>query len=304
MALLLFSFLLAVLFTPLSVFCARRVGAIDLPDGERRCHARPTARLGGLALFFAVFAAALIFLPETPLRAACLSGGALLSVLGISDDIFSLSPKIKLIAEASVAFIPAAFSLYPRAFWLFGESVSVPSWAGVLFSVSFTVILSNAFNLVDGADMLCTLEGAVASLALLPYVPEALTLLGALLGFLPYNREALSLISFRKMPTRSFLGDTGALFVGYALSVFTLSMRDFPLFALFFFALPIYELTSSFFRRARKGKSPFLADRSHLHHRLRDKGYDTGFAVLLLFLYAALFASVGVLLIEVFSVAL
>ena len=301
MALLTFSFLFCVLLSPLSVFCARRVGALDTPDGERKRHPHPTARLGGLALFSAVLVSSLIFLSDTPVRAALLSGGALLCVLGVSDDVFSLSPTVKLIAEAAVALIPACFSLYPRAVSVFGVAYVLPAWVGVLLSVFFLVLLSNAFNLVDGADMLCTLEGSVASAALLPYTPEAAVLLGALLGFLPYNRESLSLFSFKKMPTRSFLGDTGALFIGYALGVFALAAEVFSLFFLLFFALTLYELITSFFRRIKKGKNPFAADRLHLHHRLADKGYSTALAVFLLFLYALLFAAVGVFLTELFK---
>ncbi len=296
MALFSFSFLFSVLFTPMSILCASRIGAIDVPDGERKLHAYPTARLGGLALFLAVLAAALLFLPDTRARAALLSGGALLCVLGVSDDVFSLSPALKLIAQAAIAFVPAAFSLYPRTFSLGAYTLFLPSWVGVLFSAFLLVALSNAFNLVDGADMLATSEAIAASLALLPYAPAAPVLLGALLGFLPYNRTSILLPSVQRVPTRSFLGDTGALFIGYALGVLALENARFSLFSLLFFALPLYELFSSFFRRARQGKNPFKADHGHLHHRLEREGYSPFLTVLLLFLYAVLFATVGVLL--------
>lgn len=300
MTLFAFSFLFTVLLMPISIRGARAVGAVDVPDGERKLHARPTARLGGLAVFLSVLLAGLFLLPDTPLRAALLSGGALLCVLGISDDVFSLSPAVKLTAQAAVAFIPACFSLYPRAITLLGLVFPLPELVGVLLSAAFLVLLSNAFNLVDGADMLCTLEGMCGALALLPFVPEAASLLGALFGFLPYNRASFDPFSFRKTPTRSFLGDTGALFIGYALGLFALGMHPFPLFSLLFFALPLYEVGSSFLRRAARGKNPFRADCDHLHHRLLRRGYSPSLGVLLLFLYALLFASVGVLLIEVF----
>ena len=239
MALLNFSFLLSVLFTPLSVLCAARIGAIDLPDGDRKLHARPTARLGGLALFCAVFAVSVLFLPASDVRAALLSGGALLCALGVSDDIFSLSPALKLSVEGVVAFLPAAFSLYPRALTLGSFSLALPRWAGVRFSVFLLVLLLNAFNLVDGADMLASSEAIAASLALSLYEPAALVLLGALLGFLPYNREALAPLLAKKVPTRTFLGDTGALFIGYALGVLALSRERLSIFSLLFFALPL-----------------------------------------------------------------
>lgn len=301
MALVCFSFLFSVIFTPLSVFCAARVGAIDMPDGERKLHARPTARLGGLALFFAVFTASLLFLPATDVRAALLSGGALLCVLGVSDDIFSLSPALKLAVEGAIVFIPTAFSLYPRTLMLGDLSLDLPRWAGVFFSVFLLIFLLNAYNLVDGVDMLASSEGVAASLALSLYTPAAPVLLGALLGFLPYNREALAPFSSEKIPTRSFLGDTGALFIGYALGVFALAQERFSPFTLLFFALPLYELFSSFFRRVRRGKNPFKSDRAHLHHRLFDGGASAALTVFLLFLFSMLFSSVGVLLTELFS---
>jgi len=300
MALVSFSFLFSVILTPLSVLCAARIGAIDLPDGERKLHAHPTARLGGLALFFAVCSASLRVLPATDVRAALHSGGALLCVLGVSDDVFSLSPVLKLAAEGVIVFIPAAFSLYPRALTLGNLSFDLPEWAGIFFSAFLLVALLNAYNLVDGVDMLASSEAIAAALALSLYAPASPVLLGALLGFLPYNREALALFSSEKMPTRSFLGDTGALFIGYALGVLALSQERFSLFMLLFFALPLYELFSSFIRRAWRRQNPFKADREHLHHRLEKKGYSPALAVLLLLLYALLFASVGVLLREIF----
>lgn len=300
-ALLVFSFFLSVILTPLSVVCAERVGALDIPDGGRKLHARPTARLGGLAVFVSVLFAGLLFLPDGAMRGALLSGGALLCCLGVSDDVFSLPPILKLFAEAAIAFLPAAFSLYPRSFSLFSYVFNLPVWAGIAFSVLWTVVLSNAYNLVDGMDMLASSQALVAAAALSFYAGEAWLLFGSVLGFLPYNRRALGLAPLKSVPTRSFLGDTGALFIGYALAVLSLALESFSLPLVLLFAVPLYELLSSFFRRAARGQSPFRADRLHLHHRLADKGFSSSFTVFLLFLYALLFSSFGVLFIEIFK---
>ena len=300
MELLVFSFLFSVLLTPLSVFCAARVGALDTPDGERKRHTLPTPRLGGLAVFLSVLAAGLLFLPATSFRAALLSGGALLCVLGVSDDVFSLSPTLKLLSELFVALTAVAFGVYPRAFTLGTLTLAPPAWVCAAFSVALLLLLSNAFNLIDGLDALATTQGLVSSAALSLYAPTSWVLFGALLGFLPYNRRALGLLPVRMLPTRSFLGDTGALFIGYALALFALSTSRFSLFSLLLFAVPLYDLCSSVLRRLVKKKKLFRADREHLHHRLEKKGYSPALAVILLLLYALLFASVGVLLTEVF----
>lgn len=301
MALLVFSFFLSVILTPLSVFGARALGALDIPDGERKFHARPTARLGGLAVFASVLLLGLFLLPGGAVRGALLSGGALLCVLGVSDDVFSLPPALKLFVEAVLALLPAAFSVYPRSFSLFSYTYTPPIWVGIAFSALFTVALANAYNLVDGMDMLASVEALVAAAALSLYTRDAWLLFGAVLGFLPYNRRALGLAPVKRVPTRSFLGDTGALFIGYALAVLSLSLDSFPLPAVLFFAVPLYELGSSFLRRAARGKNPFGADRRHLHHRFADRGCSPAFTVFLLSLYALLFAAVGVLFIEIFK---
>ena len=301
LALLSFSFFFSVLFTPLSVLLSHRVGAIDVPDGDRKLHARPTPRLGGFAVFFSIFLAGLLFLEEGSTRAALLSGGALLCVLGISDDVFSLSPPLKLFCQAVISLVPVCFSLYPQTFVLGVFSFSLPPWVCIIFSVLWIIMLSNAYNLVDGADMLSSSQALVSAAALSLYVPIAWVLFGSVLGFLPYNRRALGLAPVERMPTRTFLGDTGALFIGYALGVLSLSQSTFSFFWLLFFAVPLYELVSSFFRRAVRGKNPFYADRSHLHHRLMDRGFSPALTVFLLFLYALLFSSAGVLLVELFK---
>lgn len=296
MELLVFSFLFSVLLTPLSVLCAARVGALDTPDGERKRHPLPTPRLGGLAVFLSVLTAGLLFLPATSFRAALLSGGALLCVLGISDDIFSLSPSLKLLCELFIALTAVAFGVYPRTLTLGSLVLTPPIWLSILLAVLLLLLLSNAFNLIDGLDTLAVTQGLVSAAALSLYAPTSWVLFGSLLGFLPYNRRSLGLLPVRMLPTRSFLGDTGALFIGYALALFALSSSRFSLFSLLLFAVPLYDLCSSVLRRLVKKKNPFRADREHLHHRLEKKGYSPALAVLLLLLYALLFASVGVCL--------
>lgn len=285
----------AAFFTPLSMRLAKAVGAIDIPDGERKRHARPTARLGGIAVFFAVLLGALWLLPPSPLRAAWLAGGALLCVLGVSDDIFSLSPALKLAAELAIATLPVAFGVTPIGFSLFSHAFTPPVYLMNILCVLWVMALSNAFNLIDGLDTLAVSQ-AMLSLSLFTGRGEGLLFFGALYGFLPYNKPSLTL-PLKRTGTRSFLGDTGALFLGYSLALFSLSEgARVPLLLPLAFLFPLFECASSFFRRLLRGKNPLSADRGHLHHILLEKTGSAEKTVLALSIFSLAGLAVLVLL--------
>ena len=262
-----FGALSSALMTPFSARLALSMGAVDHPDGARKTHERPTPRLGGIALFFSVLWIGFFFLPDTPLRAAWLTGGALVCVLGVSDDVFSLSPALKLIAELFIATIPIAFGIVPRGF-SFGPITFTPeAWVMKGFALLWILLLANAFNLIDGLDTLAATQ-AMLSLAVFASLPMAPLLGGALFGFLPYNKHSL-ILPQGAVGARTFLGDTGALFIGYSLALLSLGAWEWlPLFLPLLFLVPIGECVSSFLRRLLDGKNPLSADRGHLHHRL------------------------------------
>jgi len=291
------SALLSILLTPLSIRTARLAGAIDIPDGGRHRHASPTPRLGGLALFFAV-AITVLPLPKDSVTGAWIAGGGLLAALGVSDDLFVLSPRAKLPVLASVATLPVAFGLSPVTLSLGSRTWSLPPWAGILFTVAWVLLLTNAFNLIDGMDALAPSLGLLGALSLFLLSREGtvLILAGALLGFLPYNRPALSPFFARITPTRSFLGDTGALFFGYSLAILSLGRGNFSLCAPLFFAFPVLDLCRVFLHRLRRGKNPFHADRSHFHHLLSDRGLLRGEILLFAYLFTAFFTVLAFLL--------
>ena len=283
--------LVCAILTPFSIRCAHAVGAVDLPDGERRLHPHPTPRLGGIALFSAV-----LFLSAMLSRSVTLSvwlaGGGLITALGVSDDLYELSPLMKLSAMLAICALPAAFGLAPRALSLGAHTILLSHPFDNLFSLFWVLLLTNAFNLIDGADGLCASLAAVGALSLFLSFgnPAALLLLGAVLGFLPYN------LPLRAGKTRSFLGDTGALFLGYSLAVLSSEGYTLSFSHLLFFAIPVFDLFHVFTSRILRGKNPFRADRTHLHHRLSAKGYGWGGVLSLCTLYALLFSSVGLVL--------
>jgi len=283
-------------FTPVSIRCAHALGAVDVPDGRRHLHPHPTPRLGGLALFASSALLALAVFPLDAKVAAWLSGGALLTALGVSDDVYTLPPLVKLAAMTAVCALPATFGLAPEALSFGGYTISLPAPLGYLFSLFWVLLLTNAFNLIDGADGLCAALSLVGAFALFLSGGDALSLLlfGTVLGFLPYNLPLRTPFWQKgKTRTRSFLGDTGALFLGYSLAVFSLKKPLFSLATPLFFALPLFDLGRVFLHRLLRGKNPFCADRSHLHHRLAARGYTAAETLLTCVLYALLFASIG-----------
>lgn len=296
----LFSFgaFLTVLLTPASIRGAHLLGAIDLPDGGRHRHTHPTPRLGGLALFAAATLAALLFFPTDDGTAAWLAGGALIVALGVSDDLYTLPPLPKLLALGAIATLPIAFGLVPDALTLGEKSFPLGHPWNNLFALLWVLLLTNAFNLIDGSDGLAASLAIVSALSLFLFSghPGTLLLAGTAFGFFPYNRTALTLPSAHLLPTRSFLGDTGALFLGYSLAVFSLS-QQFSLLTPLLFALPVFDLFRVFLGRLLRGRNPFDADRSHLHHLLADKGFSRG-GILFISLFASLFLGILAFFIE------
>lgn len=273
----------SLVLSPLCCRIAPIIGAMDVPRDGRRMHTRPLPRAGGLALFPAVFIS--LSLGGSPLLAALLLGGVIIFVIGVSDDLRSLSPTGKLCAQSLAAAVTLAA----------GDDLLIPTGyppAYFIFAFLWIVLLTNAFNLIDGLDGLCAGVGAVASslIFLLGGGVEGAVIAAALLGFLPMNRY----------PAKMFLGDSGAMLIGYLLSVLTLPMltggaRGFFAMAAIL-ALPLLDTLCSFLRRAAAGRSPFSPDKGHFHHRLITAGLSHPSASYFLITVAAACGSLGALI--------
>jgi UDP-GlcNAc:undecaprenyl-phosphate GlcNAc-1-phosphate transferase len=303
---------LSLIFTPLAIKLADRLGAIDLPSG-RKVHSKPTPRSGGIAIFAAVALSLLIAAVASPFVAAplfsngrtvlVLSGGALLiTLLGLADDRRPLRARTKLFIELAIAAIITASG--------YRVTSAVGVGLGVLtipLTILWLIAIPNAFNLVDGLDGLAAgiatlVTATLFLLALhLQAVPSALVLAllgGALLGYLPYNFH----------PAKVFLGDCGSLFLGFTLGTISIATcsKLTTLFAilvpLLVLGLPLAEMLITVLRRMLRvvrvlpansnGQyqfrllglpSLFTADRDHIHHRLLALGITHRRAVLILY---------------------
>ena len=295
----------AVLATPAVAGLARRLGIVDRPSARGVSDRAGIPLLGGLAVAagfgagLAVGAATLTDFVSTRRLSGVLVGALLVLGLGIWDDRRGLGAGAKFTVQtlAAVAAVAAGLRIGHVTEPTTRTFFELPFWLGSVASVLWIVGVTNAINLIDGLDGLATGVGAIicATLTAIAWqgghvvgVCLGMGLLGGLLGFLPWNFP----------PARIFLGDTGALFVGFTLSVLALegyrqlSLIPFvvPVLAL---AVPILDTALSIVRRMRLGAPIFSADRQHMHHRLLETRGSTRAAVLQFYFLTACFGLIA-----------
>jgi UDP-GlcNAc:undecaprenyl-phosphate GlcNAc-1-phosphate transferase len=289
----LWGFLVAIavvlVLTPAVGRVARVLGIVDEPLERRRVHLAAVPRLGGLALFLGLFVPALAFLDLDGAYRGILLGAAVATTVGMADDFRGLPWWAKLGGQVGAAAIPIAYGVdFDRfTFPILGVH-DLPEWLAVGVTLVWIVAIMNMVNFLDGLDGLaagvCGISGvtfAVISLSLAR--PEAAVLsaivAGICLGFLRHNFY----------PARIFMGDSGALLLGFVLA--TVSIQGllktaatvalfFPLFAL---AVPILDTTFVVARRLKHREKLYLPDQGHLHHRFLRRGFSQRRAVLYLY---------------------
>lgn len=293
---------------PLVTRWARELSLLDIPDDDRRRHAVPTPRVGGVAIFVAVVLATAIVLTlartmseqqiqMTPIWPALLLGAAIVWVTGLVDDIRGVVPMIKLIAHATAAMIVIAAGFKVETITLAGGSTFSLGFLAIPVTILWIVGLTNAFNLIDGVDGLAT-TFALIGLTMVLLVEMMLgsshsliittATLGAMLAFMRHNRP----------PAKIFLGDSGSTTLGFLLAIQLvvsatnqsgITYAGVPLFAL---AYPITDTMIAIARRWLRGHPFSRADGRHIHHQLLAIGLSPRRTVDLLGL---LFASVAVM---------
>lgn len=286
-AALLFAALIAFTTTPAVRVFAYKIGAIDVPKDSRRMHKKPIPRLGGLAIFTGFICSTLAFCQYSPTLVAIWFGGMVIVCAGILDDVIGLHPLVKLAIQVLVALIAVSQGLTINFISFIGNMYPLGNFS-IPITVLWIVGLTNAINLIDGLDGLSCGVSAICSLSLflvtliMADTTSALitaVLAGACLGFLPFNSN----------PAKIFMGDTGALFLGYTLSVLSVqglfkfhTVVSFMI-PLSIFGLPLFDTAFAFIRRILRGKNPFSADRGHIHHKLIDMGFNQKQSVYILY---------------------
>jgi UDP-GlcNAc:undecaprenyl-phosphate GlcNAc-1-phosphate transferase len=286
---------IVVLLTPAVGGMARMLGVVDRP-GMRRLNRSPVPRLGGLALFFGIFVPALAFLPLGRETKGLLLGAAVATLVGAIDDFRGLVWWEKLGGQIAAAAIPTGFGIWVQNFTFPLVGVhELPGWVGVPLTILWIVAIMNMVNFLDGLDGLaagvCGISGFTFCLIALSLGrPEpailAAIVFGACLGFLRHNFY----------PARIFMGDSGALLLGFTLGALAVqgllktAAIATLLFPLLILAVPILDTSFVVAKRIKHGEPIYGADRTHLHHRFLNIGYSQKRAALTMWAWCAVLA--------------
>ena len=289
------SMALTLLLIPRFARVARKVGLVDMP-AKRKVHSDPIPLIGGIVIMMAVAITCLTFVPLEGFR-GLYAGLFLLTLVGLLDDFKEINHKVRLLVQMLAVVFMVYYS--DTRLLTFGDLLGFGDINFGVFSVLatiFTIIgVINAINLIDGLDalaggvsficfsafgVLCLLNGQSALLTLI------LCFLGAILGFLWYNRP----------PARVFMGDAGSIAIGFALGYLSIAVTHYSggiapsVCALLILAVPITDTIIVMSIRVAKRKSPFSPDRGHMHHMLIRFGYSKVQAIAILLALTAAFS--------------
>ena len=283
--------------TPVIKAFAQKVGAIDVPRDARRVHDHPIPRMGGLAIFLGFVLSVVLFVEISKPVQGILLGAVLIVIVGALDDILNLPAWVKLLFQIIAAVIAVLHGIVIETFtnpFIFGNMERLPlNGFSIPVTIVWIVIITNSVNLIDGLDGLAAGVSSISGLTMLIIAllvadrNVALllaALVGACIGFLPFNFN----------PAKIFMGDTGALLLGYVLSTASI-LGLFKFYAVVSFAVPflvlavpIFDTLFAIFRRLCKGQNPLKPDRGHFHHRLIYMGFNQKQTVAILYILNAL----------------
>jgi len=256
------------------------------PVNERSSHKFPATRSGGISVFFAICVSCAFGLStgELSIPLYALLSVFFLTMVGLADDLITIRYREKIFLQlfAALLMINAGYTIdsFHGVFYI----SELPYWAEIIVSLFVFVVIVNALNLIDGLDGMATfisikfflIVGGIVLISNNEWFLFFPIIISALVGFLWFNFHRTKKV---------FLGDTGSLFLGGLIAFFifyildsesslvTDSLISKPLLAVLLLLYPLVDTLRAFIIRAYNNKSPFVADRVHLHHRLADKGY-------------------------------
>ena len=316
------AFVTAFMATPHTINLARKVGAVDTPDDERRINKISMPRLGGLAVIAGFFVSIIYLLVVMTMEnkidlrqdnyvyklIGFGIGALIIGIVCFIDDVKGVPALVKLTAQTAAALVVVRFGIKIDELEIpFLNLENASSLFFAVLTVGWIVGITNAINLIDGLDGLSTGISIISCLSLLmifslngsPVISIVLitALAGALCGFLPYNFN----------PAKTFIGDTGSNFLGFCLAIFsivgfaktyTAIVIVAPLMVL---ALPIFDTLFAIIRRIVHGKSIsaiIKPDADHLHHKMLKLGFTQKQAVLIMYGISATFGMFAVILMD------
>jgi len=300
------AFIVTLIAIPPIISLIKKYRLYDMP-GFRKEHSLPIPTMGGIAIMAGMMMGLILWFPfSNGVEQICFFFSlAVLFGLGILDDLKDISAKYKFILQICIALLIALSGIRINSFdGLFGIA-ELPISAQYTFTILAIVGITNAFNLIDGIDGLAGGLGFMSLIILGLFLIingdnntalVAFALSGGILAFLYFNFN----------PAKIFMGDTGSLILGFVIAVLSIRLMQVnifavssvlphaPVFVLGIVFIPVFDTLRVFAVRIWNGKSPFLADKTHIHHLLTNQGFSHGFtAKLICFIH-------GIVLIEVY----
>lgn len=287
--------IISFILTPPARRLAFKVGALDIPKDPRKIHKKPMPYFGGLAIYISIMSCMFVYLPHTKTNISVMIGATVIAFAGIIDDMYGMNAKVKLLIQIIAAGIAiyGGVKIHFISNPLSKTGISLLSNLTIPATLFWIVGITNTINLIDGLDGLASGVASIAATTLLFtaalagydfIVMQCAIIAGASLGFLPFNFN----------PAKIFMGDTGALLLGYMLAVSSvLGMVKsvaavalvVPVFAL---GLPIFDTTFAIIRRYINKKPIMTADKDHLHHKLMRIGLNQRQTVLIMYFISML----------------
>ncbi|WMJ78142.1 MULTISPECIES: MraY family glycosyltransferase [unclassified Sedimentibacter] len=294
--------IISFIMTPPARKLAIKVGALDVPKDPRKIHSKPMPYFGGLAIYISIMACMFVYMPRNATNLHIMAGATLIVLTGIVDDMYDMPAKIKMLMQviAAMVAIKGGVQIHFITNPLSETGMSyLLTWLSYPVTLFWLVGITNTINLIDGLDGLASGVASIAATTLLFtaanmghdfIVMQCAIIAGASLGFLPFNFN----------PAKIFMGDTGALLLGYMLAVTSVSgmvksvaavALAVPIFAL---GLPIFDTTFAIIRRYLNNKPIMQADKDHLHHKLMKSGLNQRQTVLIMYFISMMLGIVSI----------
>jgi len=282
---IIFSFSLTLVSLPILMKIAE-TNKLFVPKGYRHVHTTDVSSLGGISLFGSSILSFILFsdLVNYPEYKYILSSGILMFAIGLRDDLFDIKPKLKLIGQLVAVTLLVAFAGVRIQFLIHFVDGSIGIILDIILTIAIMLLVINAYNLIDGIDMLAASVGTIilGSLGLFfllvdqfDYSLALLTVTAALIAFMFFNYS----------PARIFMGDTGTLSIGLIMSISLIKLEEIsqlsnnlitihsaPGISFALISLISFDLLRVAFIRYRKGISIFIADKRHIHHIFLNMG--------------------------------
>jgi len=286
------------LVTPIIIKLAKKFNVIDKPN-NRKMHKDMKPSMGGLAIFIGAAAGFIYLQPMHDQLNAIVIGACIMLITGILDDMFEFRAMYKLAGQITAAVVVVSSGLIIEKLTIPFVGTVYLGFLGIAITIFWIVAASNAINLIDGLDGLAAGVSAIGltSILVMAFIDYRLVvvylciiLIGSCIGFLFHNFH----------PSKIFMGDTGALFLGYSIAIVSM-LGLFKNVAFFSFivpiivlAIPIFDTIFAIIRRAINKQGIATPDKKHIHYQLISMGYSHRASVLIIYGFSIFFGSVAI----------